>query len=173
MRGAGFRSEFVGSLLLIVLGCSLLQAQPLENSRPNIIVIMTDDQGYPPIGRHGHPWIRTPNLDRMHDASVRFDRFFVCPTCSPTRSALMTGRHPLRNGVSHTVIERERLTLNATTLPQALQQAGYQTAIFGKWHLGDEEPYQPHNRGFTETFIHGAGGIGQAFDCRCSRQPLF
>lgn len=171
MRGAGFRSEFVGSLLLIILGCSLLQAQPLENSRPNIIVIMTDDQGYPPIGRHGHPWIRTPNLDRMHDASVRFDRFFVCPTCSPTRSALMTGRHPLHNGVSHTVIERERLTLNATTLPQALQQAGYQTGIFGKWHLGDEEPYQPHNRGFTETFIHGAGGIGQVFDCSCADVP--
>lgn len=171
MRGAGFRSEFVGSLLLIILGCSLVQAQPLEYSRPNIIVMITDDQGYPPIGRHGHTWIRTPNLDRMHDGSVRFDRFFVCPTCSPTRSALMTGRHPLRNGVSHTVIERERLTLDAVTLPQVLAKTGYQTGIFGKWHLGDEEPYQPHNRGFTETFIHGAGGIGQAFDCSCADVP--
>jgi arylsulfatase len=83
----------------------------------------------------------------------------------------MTGRHPLRNGVSHTVIERERLTLDAVTLPQVLTKAGYQSGIFGKWHLGDEEPYQPHNRGFTETFIHGAGGIGQAFDCSCADVP--
>lgn len=170
MRVLGVWLVVVGALLGQILSSSL-SAQPLEGSRPNVIVIITDDQGYPPLGRHGNPWIRTPNLDRMHDASVRFDRFFVCPTCSPTRSALMTGRHPLRNGVSHTVIERERLTLDAVTLPQVLTKAGYQSGIFGKWHLGDEEPYQPHNRGFTETFIHGAGGIGQAFDCSCADVP--
>jgi len=170
MRVLGVWLVVVGAVLGQILSSSL-SAQPLEGSRPNVIVIITDDQGYPPLGRHGNPWIRTPNLDRMHDASVRFDRFFVCPTCSPTRSALMTGRHPLRNGVSHTVIERERLTLDAVTLPQVLTKAGYQSGIFGKWHLGDEEPYQPHNRGFTETFIHGAGGIGQAFDCSCADVP--
>jgi len=170
MRVLGVWLVVVGAVLGQILSSSL-SAQPLEGSRPNVIVIITDDQGYPPLGRHGNPWIRTPNLDRMHDASVRFDRFFVCPTCSPTRSALMTGRHPLRNGVSHTVIERERLTLDAVTLPQVLTKAGYQSGIFGKWHLGDEEPYQPHNRGFTETFIHGAGGIGQALDCSCADVP--
>ena len=94
------------------------EAAPLAGSRPNIILVMTDDQGYGPIGRHGHAWIHTPHLDRLHDSSVRFTRFLVSPTCAPTRSALMTGRHPMRNGVTHTILERERMTLDATTLPQ-------------------------------------------------------
>jgi arylsulfatase len=146
-------------------------ADSLAGSRPNIIVVMTDDQGYAQLGRHGHPWIRTPNLDELYDRSLRFTRFLVAPTCAPTRSAMMTGRHPMPNGVTHTILERERMTLDATTLPQVLKTAGYATAIFGKWHLGDEEPYQPHNRGFDETFIHGAGGIGQAYDCSCADAP--
>ena len=83
----------------------------------------------------------------------------------------MTGRHPMKNGVTHTILERERMTLDATTLPQVLKTAGYTSGIFGKWHLGDEEPYQPHNRGFDEAFIHGAGGIGQAYDCSCADAP--
>ncbi len=132
---------------------------------------MTDDQGYGPVGKHGHPWIRTPNLDKLYDRSVRFTRFLVSPTCSPTRSAIMTGRHPLKNGVTHTILERERMTLEATILPQVLKSAGYSPGIFGKWHLGDEEPYQPHQRGFEEAFIHGAGGIGQAYQCSCADAP--
>ena len=140
--------------------------------RPNIVLIITDDQGYAPLGRHGHPWLQTPHLDALHDASTRFTRFLVSPTCSPTRSAMMTGRHSMRNGVTHTILERERLTLDAITLPQVLKQAGYTTGIFGKWHLGDEELYQPQQRGFDETFIHGAGGIGQAYDCSCADAPM-
>ena len=143
----------------------------LTGSRPNIILMMTDDQGYGPVGRHGHPWIHTPNLDSLYDSSLRFTRFFVSPTCAPTRSALMTGRHPMKNGVTHTILERERMTLEATTLPQVLKSAGYTTGIFGKWHLGDEEPYQPHKRGFDEAFIHGGGGIGQAYKCSCADAP--
>ena len=77
----------------------------------------------------------------------------------------------MKNGVTHTILERERMTLKATTLPQVLKQAGYISGIFGKWHLGDEEPYQPHKRGFDEAFIHGAGGIGQAFKCSCADAP--
>ena len=146
-------------------------ADSLAGSRPNVILMITDDQGYGPVGRHGHPWIETPNLDKLYDRSVRFTRFLVSPTCSPTRSALMTGRHPMRNGVTHTILERERMALGATTLPQVLKNAGYTTAIFGKWHLGDEEPYQPHHRGFDEAFIHGAGGIGQAYNCSCADAP--
>jgi len=167
---------------LLVLFCSIAPAlaaglpaanaaEELAGSRPNIILIMTDDQGYPPVGRHGHPWIQTPNLDRLYDQSLRFTRFLVSPTCSPTRSALMTGRHPMRNGVTHTILERERMTLDAVTLPQVLKTAGYTSGIFGKWHLGDEEPYQPHKRGFDEAFIHGAGGIGQAYACSCADAP--
>jgi arylsulfatase A-like enzyme len=148
-----------------------LWADSLAGSRPNIIVVMTDDQGYPPVGRLGHPWIRTPNLDALYDKSTHFTHFFVSPTCAPTRSALMTGRYPFENGVTHTILERERLTLDAVTLPQILKSAGYTTAIFGKWHLGDEDAYQPGNRGFDESFIHGAGGIGQSYDCSCADAP--
>jgi len=146
-------------------------AASLAGSRPNIILVITDDQGYGPISKHGHPWIHTPHLDAMYDQSLRFDRFLVSPTCAPTRSALMTGRHPMRNGVTHTIVERERMALDAMTLPQVLKTAGYTTGIFGKWHLGDEEPYQPHRRGFDEAFIHGAGGIGQAYNCSCADVP--
>lgn len=143
----------------------------LAGTKPNIILVITDDQGYPPVGRHGHPWLKTPHLDALYDKSLRFTRFFVSPTCSPTRSAIMTGRHDLKNGITHTILERERMTLKATILPQVLKKVGYTSGIFGKWHLGDEEEYQPHQRGFDEAFIHGAGGIGQAYACSCADVP--
>ena len=164
------------SLLLMLVACSpFVVPRPvcaqLAGSKPNIILVITDDQGYPPIGRHGHPWLQTPHLDALHDGSTRFRRFLVAPTCSPTRSAIMTGRHPEKNGITHTILERERMTLKATILPQVLKTVGYRSGIFGKWHLGDEHPYQPDQRGFDETFIHGAGGIGQAYDCSCADAP--
>ncbi len=139
--------------------------------KPNIVLMITDDQGYGPIGKHGNPWIQTPNLDKLHGQSTRFERFLVSPTCSPTRAALMSGRHPLKNGITHTILERERMALSTVTLPQVLSNAGYVSGIFGKWHLGDEEEYQPHKRGFDEVFIHGAGGIGQRFNCSCADVP--
>jgi arylsulfatase A-like enzyme len=132
-------------------------------ARPNIVFVLTDDQGYGDISAHGNPILKTPNLDRLHAEGVRFLDFHVSPTCAPTRSALMTGRHEFKNGVTHTILERERLTLKATTLAQVLKSAGYTTGIFGKWHLGDEPAYQPNRRGFDEVFIHGAGGIGQTY----------
>jgi arylsulfatase A-like enzyme len=156
-------------LALLSLGTHVLA--DLAGSKPNIILVMTDDQGYGQIARHGHPWLKTPHLDALYDKSLRFTRFLVSPTCSPTRSAIMTGRHPMKNGITHTILERERMTLDATILPQVLKTAGYTSAIFGKWHLGDEEPYQPHQRGFDEAFIHGAGGIGQAYPCSCADAP--
>jgi arylsulfatase len=143
----------------------------LEARRPNIIFVLTDDQGYGDLSCHGNPILRTPNLDRLHDESVRFTDFHVSPTCSPTRSALMTGRHEFKNGVTHTILERERLTLKATTVAQVLKSAGYTTGIFGKWHLGDEADYQPDRRGFDEVFIHGGGGIGQSYPGSCGDAP--
>jgi arylsulfatase len=143
----------------------------LIDSKPNIILVMTDDQGYPIVGKHGHPWIKTPNLDKLYDKSTRFTQFLVSPTCAPTRAALMTGRHPMRNGITHTILERERMTLDAIILPQMLATVGYKSGIFGKWHLGDEHAYQPDQRGFNEVFIHGAGGIGQAYNCSCADAP--
>ncbi len=170
----GLTPKTMRTLLSALLAtCSLAATghAELAASRPNIILVITDDQGYGPVGRHGHPWLKTPHLDALCDKSLRFTRFLVSPTCSPTRSAIMTGRHPLKNGITHTILERERLTLKATILPQVLKTAGYNSGIFGKWHLGDEEPYQPHRRGFDEAFIHGAGGIGQAYPCSCADAP--
>ncbi|HQW29535.1 MAG TPA: arylsulfatase [Verrucomicrobiales bacterium] len=159
-------------LIAIALVVSSLPAiAGLADTRPNIVLVITDDQGYGPLGCHGHPWLKTPNLDVLYGQSTRFTRFLVAPTCSPTRSAMMTGRHPEKNGITHTILERERMTLNATILPQVLKTAGYPSGIFGKWHLGDEKEYQPDQRGFDEVFIHGAGGIGQAYDCSCADAP--
>jgi arylsulfatase A-like enzyme len=154
-------------VMLAVAGLTAVAAAP----RPNIVFVLTDDQGYGDLSCHGNPVLKTPNLDRLHDEAVRFTDFHVSPTCSPTRSALNTGRHEFRNGVTHTIYERERLTVNATTLAQVLQGAGYTTGIFGKWHLGDETEYQPNRRGFDEVFIHGGGGIGQTFPGSCGDAP--
>ena len=134
---------------------------------PNIVYVMTDDQGYGDVAAHGNPVIRTPTLDRLYRESVRLTEFHVSPTCAPTRAALLTGRHEFHSGVTHTIDERERLARSATTLPDLLRRAGYTTGIFGKWHLGDEDAYQPGRRGFDRSFIHGAGGIGQTYPGSC------
>ena len=146
-------------------------ASPALAAPPNIIYVMTDDQGYGDIAAHGNPILKTPHLDRMRTESVRLTEFHVSPTCAPTRAALLTGRHEFRAGVTHTVAERERLALSATTLPQLLKSAGYTGGIFGKWHLGDEDAYQPGRRGFDRVFIHGAGGIGQTYPGSCGDVP--
>jgi len=146
-------------------------AGPLAGGRPHIVILLTDDQGYGDVSCHGHPVLRTPNLDRLHGEGVRFTDFHVSPTCAPTRSALLTGRHEFRNGVTHTILERERLAPGAVTLADALRGAGYRTGIFGKWHLGDEAAYRPDRRGFDETFIHGAGGVGQTYPGSCGDAP--
>lgn len=143
----------------------------LSGLRPNIILVMTDDQGYGDLACHGHPFLKTPNIDKLYAQSTRFTDFHVSPTCAPTRSALMSGRVPFKNGITHTILERERMTLKATTIAEVLKSAGYTTGIFGKWHLGDEDPYQPNNRGFDETFIHGGGGIGQSYPGSCADAP--
>jgi arylsulfatase A-like enzyme len=143
----------------------------LSGSRPNIVLVITDDQGYGELACHGNPIIKTPNLDKLHAESTRFTAFHVSPTCAPTRASLLTGRHEFRSGVTHTVLQRERLALDAVTLAEVLSKAGYQTGIFGKWHLGDEKPYRPAQRGFSESFIHGAGGIGQSYPGSCGDFP--
>ncbi len=158
-------------LLLLLLVSNGLRADTLSSQRPNILFLFTDDQGYGDVSAHGNPVLKTPNLDKLHSESRRFTDFQVSPTCSPTRSALMTGRHEFKNGVTHTILERERMTLDATTLPQMLKTVGYTTGIFGKWHLGDEAEYQPNRRGFDEVFIHGGGGIGQTYPGSCGDAP--
>lgn len=133
----------------------------LEGSKPNIVLVLTDDQGMGDLSCMGNQVVKTPNIDNFHDKALRFTDFQVSPTCAPTRSAIMSGRAPFKNGVTHTIFQRERMALDVFTLPQALKSAGYTTGLFGKWHLGDEEAYLPGNRGFDEVLMHGAGGIGQ------------
>jgi arylsulfatase A-like enzyme len=163
---------FLGDFAVAEVGANTAVAvSDLAGRRPNIVLVMTDDQGKGDLGCLGNPDLATPNLDRLFAESTRFRDFHVSPTCSPTRAAILSGRHEFENGVTHTILERERLTLSAVTIAQVLKDAGYTTGIFGKWHLGDEEPYQPRNRGFDESFIHGAGGIGQAYPGSCADAP--
>lgn len=175
-RGDGryYRETLAAADAFLVSLGYLAPAQPAAaqpGKRPNIVFILTDDQGYGDLSCHGNPVLKTPNLDRLHAEGKRFTDFHVSPTCAPTRSALLTGRHEFKNGVTHTIQERERLTLKSTTLAQVLKSAGYTTGIFGKWHLGDEAERQPGRRGFDEVFIHGAGGIGQTYPGSCGDAP--
>ena len=166
------RRTFLGSASAgLLAGCAAQRADAKSLRRPNVILVLTDDQGYGDVGCHGNTIIRTPHIDALHARSTRFTDFHASPTCAPTRACIMTGRHEFRSGVTHTIHERERLALSATTIAEVLKDASYTTGIFGKWHLGDEEPYQPHNRGFDEAFIHGAGGIGQSYPGSCGDAP--
>ncbi|MEP3478192.1 MAG: arylsulfatase [Fuerstiella sp.] len=133
-------------------------------NRPNIIVVMTDDQGYGDLSCHGNPDVQTPHLDRLYQQSVRFTNFHVDPTCAPTRAALITGRYSLSTGVWHTIAGRSFLHPEEVTMGNVLQDAGYATGMFGKWHLGDNYPCRPHDRGFDSAVYHGGGGIGQTPD---------
>ncbi len=153
------------------LAASAAAFVPAGTPRPNILFILTDDQGYGDLACHGNPVIKTPNIDHLYTQSVRLTDYHVSPTCAPTRTALMTGRHEFKSGVTHTILERERMSLKSATIAQVLQSAGYSTGIFGKWHLGDAAPYQPGARGFDEVFIHGCGGIGQDYPGTCSDAP--
>lgn len=152
----------LGPLAALIL-CGASWLSPALAKQPNILLVITDDQGYGDLACHGHPFLKTPHLDLLHRQSTRFTDYHVSPTCSPTRSALMSGKNPFEVGVTHTIVERERMALGIPTVAEVLQEAGYITGIFGKWHLGEEDAYQPGRRGFDEVFIHGAGGIGQNF----------
>ncbi len=148
-------------LFALFLAPFLAQAKPLAGARPNIVVVITDDQGMGDLSCMGNEVVRTPHIDAFYEKSVRFTDFHVSPTCAPTRAAIMSGQAPFKVGVTHTIMQRERMALDILTLPEALQSAGYKTGLFGKWHLGDEEEYLPQNRGFDEVLMHGSGGIGQ------------
>ena len=154
-------------ILFLISSCGVkenkvVENKSLKNSRPNIILVMTDDQGMGDLSCTGNTILKTPHIDAFYENSTRLTDFQVSPTCAPTRAALMSGRVPFKNGVTHTIFQRERMAQDVFTFPQALQTAGYKTALFGKWHLGDEEEYLPQSRGFDEVLMHGAGGIGQA-----------
>lgn len=159
-----FKSIFVLLFSIIAVNLSSAEVLSLKGARPNIILILTDDQGKGQLGCEGHPWLQTPHIDKLFSESAYCSDFHMSPTCTPSRAALMTGNYPFRNGITNTGGARARMTLHTKTLAEYLKGAGYTTGIFGKWHLGYEEAYQPQSRGFDEVFIHGYGGIGQSMD---------
>ena len=151
--------------LPFLLGLFMLSCQEKEiPNPPNVILIITDDQGYGDLGIHNNPIISTPTLDAFARKSIRFNNFHVSPVCAPTRSSLMTGRYSLRTGVRDTYNGGAIMAASEFTLAEMLKKANYTTGIFGKWHLGDNYPSRPSDQGFDESLIHLAGGIGQVGD---------
>lgn len=170
MKGSSTKVRFrlgrrqLATLALLVGAALSTGCAESPDGRPNIVLVITDDQGYGDVGAHGNEKIRTPNLDALHAESVRLANFHVDPTCSPTRSALVTGRYSSRTGVWHTIMGRSIVHRDERTFANVLSDAGYATGFFGKWHLGDTTPYRPIDRGFQKAVYHGGGGVGQTPD---------
>jgi len=135
-----------------------------NQSFPNVILVITDDQGYGELGCHGNSIIKTPNIDKLYHESIRLTDFHVGPTCAPTRAGLLTGRYCNCTGVWHTILGRSLLRANEVTMADIFKANGYKTALFGKWHLGDNYPFRPHDRGFEVALYHGGGGVSQTPD---------
>ncbi|WP_324025419.1 arylsulfatase [Maribacter sp. BPC-D8] len=142
----------------IISTCSILQSQ----DRPNVIIMMSDDQGYGDIGSHGNPFLKTPNMESIGEQGVEMTHFFAYPNCSASRAAVLTGRYPYRTGVTAVTQVDHFMNTSEETLAEILAENGYRTGIFGKWHLGDNAPMRPTDQGFQEALVHKGGGIGQA-----------
>ncbi len=160
------------SLDLVTLAlCAVAQISDLRSQdssaspqRPNVILIMTDDQGYGDFGVTGNPKLQTPNIDRLAQSSAQLSSFYVCPVCAPTRASLMTGRYHYRTRVVDTWNGRAMMDSSEITIAETLRDSGYATGIFGKWHLGDCYPLRPQDQGFEFSLVHRGGGIGQSSD---------
>ncbi len=145
-------------LFISVIGFCYAQKQP------NIILVLTDDQGIGDLGCHGNPWLKTPNIDKFYKQAVRFTDFHVSPVCTPTRSALMTGKYPINNGAWATYKGRDALSEGTNSIAKLFRENGYTTGIFGKWHLGDNYPVRATDFGFDVAIHHKAGGVGELSD---------
>jgi arylsulfatase A-like enzyme len=155
----------VKSLLLIALTlAATLTSRAAEPTRPNIVLIMTDDQGWGDLGIHGNKQLKTPNLDAFARQSVALKNFYVSPVCTPTRASLMTGRYNYRTGAIDTFRGRALMHADEVTLAEMLAAGGYRTGIFGKWHLGDNYPLRARDQGFQESLTIWGGGLVQWAD---------
>lgn len=151
--------------LFLLFGLLLVLIDPyygFAQGKPNIVIMLTDDQGYGDIGIHGNPYLKTPNIESIGAQGIEMTQFFTYPNCSPTRAALLTGRYPQRTGVVGVTQESHLMHASEVTLAEVLSANGYRTGIFGKWHLGDNYPMRPTDQGFQEALVHKGGGIGQA-----------
>lgn len=136
----------------------------VEKNRPNVIILLTDDQGYGDLACHGNPELQTPGMDKLREESVRLDNFHVAPICTPTRSQLLTGCDALRNGAYSWAYGHECIFPEIPTMADIFRANGYQTGHFGKWHLGDNYPFRPHDRGFDASIHHKGAAITQTPD---------
>lgn len=163
LNGRTIAAAAVGSLSRGVVIASLfgllLPAVAAGSERPNIVFVMTDDQGYWDTGATGNPHIDTPQMDRIAAEGMKLSRYYAAPVCAPTRAGVMTGRYYLRTGLYNTRFGGDSLGLQETTVAELLREAGYRTGLFGKWHLGKYPDYQPQRRGFEEFFGHYHGHI--------------
>ncbi len=149
----------------IALGQPVLNAQnPVKNDKPNVIIVITDDQGYGDLACLGNKIIHTPNIDKFYTDAVRLTNFHVSPTCAPTRSAMLTGRYTNRLNCYHTIAGRSLVFKDETLIARIFTENGYKTGMFGKWHMGDNYPFRPEDRGFQEVVRLGGGGISQGPD---------
>lgn len=150
--------------IFVMLASLRFENRELDKRQPNVILILTDDQGIGDLGCHGNPWLKTPNIDAFYEEAVRMTDFHVSPVCTPTRGAIMTGRYPINNGAWATFKGRDALSEGASTMADVFRQNGYRTGIFGKWHLGDNYPVRPTDCGFDVAIHHNAGGVGELSD---------
>ena len=150
--------------ILVAFSSALLSACSKKYSTPNIIIILTDDQGWGDIASHGNPEIDTPILDGLAASGARFDRFFVSPVCAPTRASLMTGRDHLRTGTQWVTYGLENMNSDEVTFGEVFKAAGYQTGLFGKWHNGSHYPMDPNGQGFDTFFGFKQGHWNNYFD---------
>ncbi|MEM9888311.1 MAG: arylsulfatase [Bacteroidota bacterium] len=157
-------SIFVLLAILIILILFACQEKSASKQAPNILLIMTDDQGYGDLSWHDNDSIDTPVLDRFAAESIQFDRFYVSQVCAPTRASLLTGRYHPRTGVTGVTGRREVMRASETTLAEVLKNAGYRTGIFGKWHNGEQYPNDPNGQGFEEFYGFCAGHWNNYFD---------
>jgi arylsulfatase/arylsulfatase A len=149
---------------LLGTSCTATRFGAQAKDRPNVVLIITDDQGYGDLGVTGNPVIQTSNIDAMAGRSGSMTNFYVHPVCAPTRACLMTGRYNYRTRAIDTYVGRAMMDPEEVTLAEILGRAGYATGIFGKWHLGDNYPMRPKDQGFDESLVHRGGGIGQPSD---------
>ena len=159
--------------MLLVTLAELHAADPAGAARPNIVIILADDQGWGDVSGNGNTNLRTPNIDSIGCAGAVFDRFFVCPVCSPTRAEFLTGRYHSRTGVRGVSTGQERLNLDERTIADTFKAAGYATGAFGKWHNGSQWPYHPNARGFDEFYGFTSGHWGEYFDAPMEHNGQF